>query len=113
MGKTCIAHIKMSQQNEQKWKYFVLNINIEATPTPPSPEEASKKLKGKLSPSFIQDQFPNEYKQINKSEPMHVQLQKELDRLGAQGWDLINISTVGSKLLFFFKKPHDECAREC
>ena len=59
----------MSQQNDQKWKYFVLNINIEATPTPPSPEEASKKLKGKLSPSFIQDQFPNEYKQINKSEP--------------------------------------------
>ena len=39
---------------------------------------------------------------------MHVQLQKELDRLGSQGWDLINISTIGSKLMFFFKKPDNE-----
>jgi len=98
----------MSQQTDQKWKYFILNINIEAAPTPPSPEEASKKLKGRLSPSFIQDQFPKEYKKINKSEPMHVQLQKELDRLGSQGWDLINISTIGPKLMFFFKKPDNE-----
>lgn len=102
----------MSQQTDQKWKYFILNINIEAAPTLPSPEEASKKLQGKLSPAFIQDQFPNEYKKINNSEPMHVQLQKELDRLGSQGWDLINISTVGSKLLFFFKKPDNECATQ-
>ena len=34
---------------------------------------------------------------------MHVQLQKELDRLGSQGWDLINISTIGQKLMFFSK----------
>ena len=72
---------------------------------PPSPEEASKKLKGTLSPSFIQDQFPEEYKKIKQGESMIVQLQKNLDRLGSQGWELINISTVGSKLLFFFKRP--------
>ena len=71
---------------------------------PPSPEEASKKLKGTLSPSFIQDQFPEEYKEVRQDEPMEVQLQKNLDRLGSQGWELINISTVGPKLLFFFKR---------
>ena len=103
----------MSQQNHQKWNYFVLNINIEAAPTPPSPEEASKKLKGTLSPSFIQDQFPEEYKEMNQGEPMEVQLQKNLDRLGSQGWELINISTVGPKLLFFFKRPDQATASEC
>ena len=79
---------------------------------PPSPEEASKKLKGTLSPSFIQDQFPEEYKEMNQGEPMEVQLQKNLDRLGSQGWELINISTVGSKLLFFFKRPDRATAAE-
>ena len=92
----------MSQQNHQKWNYFVLNINIAAAPTPPSPEKASKKLKGTLSPSFIQDQFP----------PMEIQLQKKLQDLGSQGWELINISTIGPKLLFFFKKPGDDNTAE-
>ena len=95
---------KVIEQSNQKWNYYVLNINVEAAPTPPSPEEASKRLKGKLSPSFIQDQFPKEYKKINQGEPMEAQLQKHLNRLGSQGWELINISTVGPKLLFFFKK---------
>ena len=79
---------------------------------PPSPEEASKKLKGTLSPSFIQDQFPEEYKEMTQGEPMEVQLQKKLDRLGSQGWELINISTVGPKLLFFFKRPDRIAASE-
>ena len=79
---------------------------------PPSPEEASKKLKGTLSPSFIQDQFPEEYKKIKQGESMIIQLQKNLDRLGSQGWELINISTVGSKLLFFFKRPDRATAAE-
>ena len=71
----------------------------------PSPEKASEKLKGSLSPSFIQSQFPNEYKEVKKDDPMEVQIQRILEKLGAQGWELIDISTVGSKLLFFFKRP--------
>ena len=94
----------MSDSSHQKWNYFVLNINIESAPLPPNPEEASKKLKGTLSPSFIQDQFPEEYKEVRQGEPMEVQLQKNLDRLGSQGWELINISTMGPKLLFFLQK---------
>ena len=82
-----------------------MNLNVTAPSTPPSPEKASEKLKGSLSPSFIQSQFPNEYKEIKNDDPMEAQIQRVLDRLGAQGWELIDISTVGSKLLFFFKRP--------
>ena len=82
-----------------------MNLNVAAPSTPPSPEKASEKLKGSLSPSFIKSQFPNEYKEIKNDDPMEVQIQRVLDKLGAQGWELIDISTVGSKLLFFFKRP--------
>jgi hypothetical protein len=95
----------MSQANYQEWNYFVLNINIATAAASPSPEEASKKLKGTLSPTFIQDQFPEEYKEFKQDEPMELQLQKKLDLLGSQGWELISISEVGPKLLFFFKRP--------
>ena len=73
---------------------------------PPNPEEASKKLKGTLSPSFIQDQLPKEYKEVNNDKPMEVQIQELLAKLGEQGWELIDISTIASKLLFFFKRPN-------
>ena len=95
----------MHQSVHQQWGYFVLNVNIEQPSSPPSPEEASKKLKGTLSPSFIQEQFPQEYKNVKSGAPMEQQLQTFLDELGTKGWELINISTVGSKLLFFFKRP--------
>lgn len=94
----------MSQTSHQKWNYFVLNINIATAPESPNPEEASKKLKGTLSPTFIQDQFPKEYKEVKQEDALQLQLQKKLDLLGSQGWELINISTVGPKLLFFFKR---------
>ena len=95
----------MSQTSHQKWNYFVLNINIATATAPPNPEEASKKLKGTLSPTFIQDQFPKEYKEVKKEDPLELQLQKNLDLLGSQGWELISISNVGPKLLFIFKRP--------
>ena len=87
------------------WDYFVLNLNVTTPSPPPSPEKASEKLKGSLSPSFIQSQFPNEYKEVKKDEPMEVQIQRILEKLGAQGWELIDITAIGSKLLFFFKRP--------
>ena len=100
-----ILRSSMSQASYQKWNYFVLNINIATAAASPNPEEASKKLKGTLSPTFIQDQFPEEYKEFKQDEPMELQLQKKLDLLGSQGWELISISEVGPKLLFFFKRP--------
>ena len=79
--------------------------SIESAPLPPSPEEASKKLKGSLSPSFIKDQFPQEYKEVKQGPSLEKQIQVLLEQLGAQGWELISISPVGGKLLFFFKRP--------
>ena len=95
----------MSQQNYQKWNYFVLKVNFTAPSEPPSPEKASEKLKGTLSPSFLQDQFPDEYKEVKSNKSVELQLQEVLGKLGAQGWELTNVSSVGPKLLFFFKRP--------
>ena len=76
----------MIEPNHQKWNYFILNINVEVAPLPSNPEEASKKLKGTLSPSFIQDQFPEEYKEINNGEQWRFSSKKfrspELTRMG-------------------------------
>ena len=88
-----------------QWNYFVLNLNITKPAPAPNPEEASKKLKGSLSPSFIKDQFPQEYKEVKQGPSLEKQIQVLLDQLGAQGWELISISPVGGKLLFFFKRP--------
>ena len=95
----------MGRPSFQAWNYFVLKVNISEPGPPPSPAEASKKLKGTLSPAFIQDQFPNEYKVIKQDESIEVQLQKILAKLGAQGWELVEVFNVSSKLLFFFKRP--------
>lgn len=95
----------MTKPRHQRWNYFVLNLNIASPSASPSPEKASKKLKGSLSPSFIKNQFPNEYKEIENDDPMEVQIQRILEKIGAQGWELVDIFTVGQKLLFFFKRP--------
>ena len=96
---------KMSQTAFQQWNYFILNLKITKPGPAPNPEEASKKLKGTLSPSFIKDQFPQEYKEVKQGPALEKQIQVLLEQLGAKGWELINISTIGTKLLFFFKRP--------
>lgn len=95
----------MNSNGFQKWNYFVLNLKITKPAPAPNPEEASKKLKGSLSPSFIKDQFPQEYKELKQGPSLEKQIQILLEQLGAQGWEMISISTVGEKLLFFFKRP--------
>ena len=91
------------------WEYKVMHLNIEITDSKAnqssSPEEASKKLKGTLSPSFIQSQFPDEYKEKEPDLPIHGQIQQILNVMGKENWELINISTIGVRLLFFFKRP--------
>ena len=99
-----ILRSSMSQASYQKWNYFVLNINIATAAASPNPEEASKKLKGTLSPTFIQDQFPEEYKEFKQDDSMELKLQRKLGLLGSQRWELISISEVGPKLLFL-KRP--------
>ena len=96
----------MSQNKYTIWNYFVLKINLKSADEPANPERASEKLKGTLSPAFLQKQFPNEYKEVNKNKSMEVQIQEALGKLGAKGWELINVTSVGSILLFYFKRPN-------
>lgn len=91
----------------QKWEYRVVHINInnDAPPQPSTPEAASKKLQGSLSPEFIKREFPQMYeKQSAKQKHPAAQLQHFLNLLGNEGWELVETSQVGGLLMFFFKR---------
>jgi len=91
----------------QRWEYRVVHINInnDTAPQPATPEAASKKLQGSLSPEFIKREFPEMYQQpsIQTRHPA-AQLQHFLNRLGHEGWELVETSQVGGLLMFFFKR---------
>jgi len=92
------------------WEYRVIHININEkstrdASTTPNPEAASQKLQGALSPEFIKREFPGLYPnpKPGAGHPA-MQLQNFLNDLGLQGWELIEISPVGSLLMFFLKR---------
>ncbi len=91
----------------QRWEYRVVHINInnDAPPQPSTPEAASKKLQGSLSPEFIKREFPQMYqKQSAQQKHPAAQLQHFLNLLGNEGWELVETSQVGGLLMFFFKR---------
>ena len=91
----------------QRWEYRVVHINInnDAPPQPATPEAASKKLQGSLSPEFIKREFPQMYQQpSNQQKHPAAQLQHFLNLLGHEGWELVETSQVGGLLMFFFKR---------
>lgn len=91
----------------QRWEYRVVHINInnDAPPEPATPEAASKKLQGSLSPEFIKREFPQMYQQpSNQQKHPAAQLQHFLNLLGDEGWELVETSQVGGLLMFFFKR---------
>ncbi|WP_353077812.1 hypothetical protein [Synechococcus lacustris] len=91
-----------------RWEYRVIHINVDngPPPVPPTPEAASERLGGALSPDFIAREFPDFYAK-NQSLPKHpaAQLQHFLNLLGQEGWDLTETAQVGPLLMFFFKRP--------
>ncbi len=92
------------------WEYKVIHLNIKNT-TPPDAEAASSATKGTFSPEYLKQEFPDIYNnpQSASSHPAR-QLQEALNRLGKDGWELIEISEIGSLMMMFFKriKPDSE-----
>ena len=87
-----------------KWEYKILNINVETTSaTKSDPVKDSEKLNGYLSPDFIKKQFPTQYKEIKEVHPAS-QLQKILNMIGEEGWELVESERVGKFLFFIFKR---------
>ena len=68
-----------------KWEYFILQVNLDNNPASntTSPEVASQKLQGSLSPDFIKEQFPDQYTENKPVHPVN-QLQTILNKLGEQ-----------------------------
>tara|TARA_B100000902_G_scaffold371278_1_gene397164 strand:+ start:473 stop:802 length:330 start_codon:yes stop_codon:yes gene_type:complete len=97
-----------------KWEYLVIQINIDNKKLDntkiTNPEVASEKLKGSLSPDFLKQQFPDQYqkKKANSNAPNIVsQLQSILNKIGEDGWELVESTTLANLLIFIFKKPNN------
>lgn len=91
---------------ETLWEYRVININIinKKQPQNSSPEEASQKLQGMLSPEFIKQEFPKLYEKPSLPKHPASQLQYVLNLLGRERWELIESSQLGGLLVFIFKR---------
>ena len=95
---------KLSQKT---WEYKILHLRVNPDKYEKksfSPETDSKKLKGVLSPSFIKDQFPEQYK--NNEKPKHPvdQMSDILNNFGKDGWELVESTIVGELQFFIFKR---------
>lgn len=91
----------------QIWEYKILDLRVNSNKkenNSPSPEIDSKKLKGVFSPSFIKDQFPEQYK--NNPQPKHPadQISDVLNNFGKDGWELVESTVVGQFQFFIFKR---------
>ena len=94
-----------------KWEYLVIQINIDNKKLDntkiTNPEVASEKLKGSLSPDFLKQQFPDQYQEkTNEVKDPNVgsQLQTVLNKVGEDGWELVESTTLANLFLFIFKK---------
>lgn len=84
-----------------QWEYKVVQLVAQA---PEDPEKASRKLGGRLSPEALRDQFPEHYSGGNGRQ----QIQDFLNRLGADGWELLESATIGGLPLMVFKRLAQE-----
>lgn len=99
-----------TQQDSPVWEYKVIHLNIRNTETS-SAEAASSATKGTLSPEFLKQEFPDIYSEKGSNHPAR-QLQEALNRLGKEGWELLNIHEVGSLTMMFFKRRQTPASSE-
>ena len=62
---------------------------------------ASRKLGGSLSPEALRSQFPEHYGGGNGRQ----QINDFLNRLGDDGWELVEFQQIGELPLMVFKRP--------
>lgn len=80
------------------WEYKV--VQLVAQP-PASPEDASRKLGGSLSAEALRSQFPEYYANQNGRR----QINDFLNRLGDDGWELVQVQQIADLPLMVFKRP--------
>jgi len=81
-----------------QWEYKVVQMVAQA---PPDADNASKKLGGTLSAEALKAQFPEYYSQHNGRQ----QICDFLNRLGDDGWELVQIQQVADLPLMVLKRP--------
>ena len=79
------------------WEYKVVHMVAEAAA---SAKDASDKLGGSLSPEALKEQFPEYFAENNGRQ----QIQDFLNRMGQDGWEMMQIQQVGGLPLMFFKR---------
>ncbi len=91
-----------------KWEYHVVHLNVDDSSNKSSevsnPEVASEKLKGSLSPGFLKDQFPDQYKENENSDHPAIQLSKFLNKKGLDQWELSESIRIGTMLFLIMKR---------
>ena len=94
-----------------KWEYHVVHLNVDDSSIneeeSSSPEAASEKLKGSLSPDFLKDQFPEQYQENEGSEHPAIQLSKFLNKKGLERWELSETIKIGKMLFLIMKRQVD------
>lgn len=80
-----------------RWEYKV--VQLVSSPTP-NPENASKKLGGSLSAESLKEQFPGIY----SKQDGRRQINDFLNRLGADGWELVTYENLSGMPVMIFKR---------
>lgn len=81
----------------QKWEYKVVQLfNSQSS----SPENASKKLGGTLSADTLKEQFPGIYAEKDGRK----QIDRFLNKVGDEGWELIQVENIVGLPLMIFKR---------
>lgn len=81
-----------------KWEYKV--VQLFNSPSS-SPENASKKLGGSLSAETLKEQFPSIYAEQDG----RGQISNFLNKVGDEGWELVQVENIVGLPLMIFKRP--------